>query len=271
MKTKKITGKTKFDKIMEINPDAGMILFEHGLHCVGCGMASVETLEQGCIAHGMGKKEIKELIDKLNKKKKNKTVNEKKPIKKIYLKIWKLAKPYYEKGRPMDIDHIKWMIQDALIVCQKEKIDDSLLLPLVILHDVGYGVGEKVYFNKDLKHKHMKIGAKIAKKILKKVKYPKEKIKKIVYYISVHDNWIFGDNEIYKKDIILGTFTDLDYIWMATPKGFPIFMKILNKNSKEMLEYLWTNEKLKNRSFVTKTTKKIYNNYVRDRKEEMKK
>lgn len=65
---KKITRKTKFNEIMEINSNAGKILFEYGLHCVGCGLASIETLEQGCKAHGMKKKEIDELIEKLNKK-----------------------------------------------------------------------------------------------------------------------------------------------------------------------------------------------------------
>lgn len=68
MAKKKITAKTKFDEILNINPEAGMILFEHGMHCVGCGMAAMETLEQGCAAHGMEKKEIKELIERLNKK-----------------------------------------------------------------------------------------------------------------------------------------------------------------------------------------------------------
>ncbi|MEN7982078.1 MAG: DUF1858 domain-containing protein [Nanoarchaeota archaeon] len=72
MKIKKITTKTKFDKIMEINPEAGMILFEYGMHCVGCGLASMETLEQGCLAHGMNKIEIKELVERLNGKKKDK-------------------------------------------------------------------------------------------------------------------------------------------------------------------------------------------------------
>lgn len=65
---KKITAKTKLGEIININPNAGMILFEEGMHCVGCGMASMETLEQGCLAHGMNKKEIKKLIEKLNKK-----------------------------------------------------------------------------------------------------------------------------------------------------------------------------------------------------------
>jgi len=49
-------------------------------------------------------------------------------MKNIYSKIWKLAKPYYEKGRPMDIDHIEWMMKDALLVSEKENLDDSLII-----------------------------------------------------------------------------------------------------------------------------------------------
>jgi hypothetical protein len=37
-------------------------------------------------------------------------------MKQIYREIWELAKPYYEKGRPMDIDHIRWMMKDAFLV-----------------------------------------------------------------------------------------------------------------------------------------------------------
>ena len=63
----KITPKTKLSKIMQINPDAVEFLFEAGMHCCGCPMARDETLEQGCMAHGMSKKEIDKLIEKLNK------------------------------------------------------------------------------------------------------------------------------------------------------------------------------------------------------------
>jgi hybrid cluster-associated redox disulfide protein len=61
----KITPKTKLKDLME-NEKAIGILFESGLHCIGCGMAMYETLEQGCLAHGMNKKQIDELIKKLN-------------------------------------------------------------------------------------------------------------------------------------------------------------------------------------------------------------
>ena len=92
---KKITAKTKFDEIMRINPDAGMILFEYGLHCVGCGLASVETLEQGCLAHGMSKKDVKELVERLNEKKekvKERKVEKKKGVKKVEKKVKKLPR-----------------------------------------------------------------------------------------------------------------------------------------------------------------------------------
>src|SRR3989338_850820 len=143
-------------------------------------------------------------------------------MKVIYSKIWQLAKPYYEKGRPMDIDHIQWMMKEAQYVCEQEKLDDSLLLPLVILHDIGYAkVPKNNPFNLNIRKAHMESGSKIAKSILVKVKYPKDKIKEIVYFVSVHDNWAFGDIEIYTKNKILGIFTDLDFIWIVTPKGFP--------------------------------------------------
>ena len=64
---KKITEKTKLSEIMKINPEAGAILFEEGLTCIGCPMSLQETLEQGCKAHGMSDKEIKKLVEKINK------------------------------------------------------------------------------------------------------------------------------------------------------------------------------------------------------------
>ncbi len=189
----------------------------------------------------------------------------------IYFKIWELAQPYYEKGRPMDIAHIKWMMRDAFLVCQIEKIDDSLLLPLVILHDVGYAkVPKDNISDLDLRKANMEEGAKIAKEILEKVDYPKDKVEKIVYYISVHDNWAFGDNEIYKNDKILAVFTDLDFIWMATEKGFVAVADNLKLNHKSMLEYLQNNPKLVERPLSTKMTEKLFANYIEERKEESK-
>ena len=66
-KSKNITGKTKLGEILKINPNAAETLFESGMGCIGCHMAAYETLEDGCKSHGMDKKEIEDLIKKLNK------------------------------------------------------------------------------------------------------------------------------------------------------------------------------------------------------------
>jgi hybrid cluster-associated redox disulfide protein len=62
-----ITKKTNINEIVEESPEAVGTLFEAGMMCVGCPMSEGESLEQGCKAHGMNDKEVKELVDKLNK------------------------------------------------------------------------------------------------------------------------------------------------------------------------------------------------------------
>ena len=61
----KITKKTIMSEILKENPESAELLVEAGMHCVGCPMAMQESLEEGCLAHGMNKKEIDELVEKL--------------------------------------------------------------------------------------------------------------------------------------------------------------------------------------------------------------
>lgn len=42
------------------------ILISSGMGCVGCPMAQMETLEQGCLAHGLTEEEINEILKKIN-------------------------------------------------------------------------------------------------------------------------------------------------------------------------------------------------------------
>ena len=65
---KVISKDMTFAEIMEKHPESVNVILESGLHCIGCGMAMYETLEQGCLAHGFSKKQIDNLIKKLNKK-----------------------------------------------------------------------------------------------------------------------------------------------------------------------------------------------------------
>lgn len=172
----------------------------------------------------------------------------------------------------MDIEHIEWMMEEAILICQKEELDDSLLLPLVILHDVGYSKIKNVkkanYYQSNIRREHMKTGKQIAIDILGKVNYPKKKIDQIAYYISIHDNWSFGEVELYINDRILGTFKDLDYLWIFTPKGFLAVKKVLHKTNKEMLAYLKTEPSPigGKKPFSTKTTQQLHDKYLNERK-----
>lgn len=47
----------------------------------------------------------------------------------VYLKIWGLAKVYYQNGRQYDINHIEWMMEKANEIADIEKVDKKLLLP----------------------------------------------------------------------------------------------------------------------------------------------
>ena len=48
-------------------PKAVPVMFKHGMHCIGCGMTAYESLEQGCLAHGMGEEEINKMVEEINK------------------------------------------------------------------------------------------------------------------------------------------------------------------------------------------------------------
>lgn len=82
----KITKEMTFQEILDKNPDAVMILLEKGMHCIGCGMAGFETLEQGAMVHGLNPDELVEEInnslDKTKKKKKKSKSIKKNKIKK---------------------------------------------------------------------------------------------------------------------------------------------------------------------------------------------
>ena len=67
-----ITKKAKISDIIEKHPELIRVLIEdYGLHCIGCQMAAFETLEQGATVHGMTKKEVEEMVKKLNSLLKN--------------------------------------------------------------------------------------------------------------------------------------------------------------------------------------------------------
>lgn len=62
-----ITKDMTLGEVVSKYPKAAEVMLKHGLHCVGCHVASYETVEEGASAHGFDKKQLKKLLDDMNK------------------------------------------------------------------------------------------------------------------------------------------------------------------------------------------------------------
>ena len=51
-------------EILKAKPNAGAVLLSHGMHCLGCSIATGESLEQAAEVHGM---DVDELLIEINK------------------------------------------------------------------------------------------------------------------------------------------------------------------------------------------------------------
>ena len=63
MEERKITKDTLIADIVELNPDSVEILQRYGMHCLGCALAHMETLEEAVNAHGA---DLEALLNELN-------------------------------------------------------------------------------------------------------------------------------------------------------------------------------------------------------------
>ena len=82
---------TMISNILLMDPEKAPLLTEimqeFGIHCVGCGASSFETLEQGVLGHGYTEKDLDKLITDLNKALETKGTKKKEPIKEDSFKI----------------------------------------------------------------------------------------------------------------------------------------------------------------------------------------
>lgn len=68
--SEKEEGKIELDKnmtiaeVLRVAPQAMEVFFKHGMHCMGCPVASGETIEQAAEVHGLDPDEIIKEIKK---------------------------------------------------------------------------------------------------------------------------------------------------------------------------------------------------------------
>ncbi len=138
-------------------------------------------------------------------------------MKKIFQKIWDLALPYQDQRD--DPGHAEVALHYAQLLVRYEKGDRDIILPAIILHDVGYSQipkerRMKIFDRKakrmerlGVQYEHQIEGILLALKILQEVDYPPEKIGEILQIISQHDTrkGFISKNE--------GLTRDADKLW----------------------------------------------------------
>ncbi len=59
-----ITKDMTIGEILQINPNVVPVLFDIGMHCIGCPSAQGETIEEAALVHGI---DADELVERINK------------------------------------------------------------------------------------------------------------------------------------------------------------------------------------------------------------
>ena len=135
-------------------------------------------------------------------------------LKDIYERIWDLARPYLNT-RKNDI-HTEISTDLAQLLLSQEGGDEDIVIPAIILHDVGWKkVPEDIQVKAfgptatmpEWNRVHEVEGARIAGDILRKVDYHEDKILEIQEIIKGHDS---RKDPISKNDSIV---KDADKLW----------------------------------------------------------
>lgn len=189
-------------------------------------------------------------------------------LEKKYQPIFKLAKPYYEKGRDKEGLHhlvVGWMMKNIL---REVDLDEEVMMASALLHDTGYSQikKEKIrnYSAKKGRHlaksvikEHMKYGAEIAEKILKKLNWQEDKVVRVCEIIAVHDGPAVN---IPLKTKEAKYLKEADILWMTTTEAF--WLDVKRRKRMEPNEWLkilterFTKDKNYTKYLTTKFAKK---------------
>ena len=157
----------------------------------------------------------------------------------IYKKIWNLARPYLNTRRN-DI-HTEISVDMAFKLIDSEGGEEEIVLPAIILHDVGWiKIPENLHLkafgpnakDPELNRRHEIEGVRIALKILQDVKYDQTKTAQILEIIEGHDS---RTESLSLNDRIV---KDADKLWRYTKSGVEIDVERFGETLEEGLNRL---------------------------------
>lgn len=141
----------------------------------------------------------------------------------IHRKIYEQAKPFLRTRK--NIIHTQIALRYALKLLKEEKGDDKIVIPGILLHDVGWKMIPEalqlsafgpIVSDPRLRRKHELEGAKIARTILENLHYSPTRVKKICDIIRGHDS---RKRPISWNDRIV---KDSDKLWRYSRKGMSV-------------------------------------------------
>ena len=187
-------------------------------------------------------------------------------IKPIHQKILERAKPFLRTRK--NLIHTQIALRYALRLLKKEEGDEEVVIPAILLHDVGWKViPEPLQLtafgpnrsNPKLTRVHEREGARIAKSILEKLHYPSQKIEEICQIINGHDS---RKRPISWNDRVV---KDADKLSRYSRKGTAVDLDRFHIPRREYLIFL---EAIINSWFLTRTGREVARSEILLRKKE---
>ena len=129
----------------------------------------------------------------------------------FYQELKEKIQPYFEKTGSHSFEHTERIYNLAIHIAKSEKVDIDVIKTSALLHDIARKKQD------ECKEKicHAEEGAKMAKKILKKVNFPKNKIASVCHAIALH-RYSKRLNAETKEDEILQDADRLDALGAIT-------------------------------------------------------
>jgi HD superfamily phosphodiesterase len=183
-------------------------------------------------------------------------------MKAVFRTIWELAKPYLETRD--NNTHTRISIEYAYDLLRKEGGDQDIVIPAIILHDVGWSkipahLHSKSFGPKathpELNRLHEIEGAKIAEYILEKVGYDPTQVQQISRIIQSHDSSSepFNLNDKLVKDA--------DRLFRYSKEGIHLCMELFCLTYQEELNRVRSNLEI---WLFTTSAKKIARERIKD-------
>jgi len=185
--------------------------------------------------------------------------------------LWAQAVVFLEQGRPGDLDHTRAVVANGRILLAKEGGNPRVVIPALILHDVGWGrvdfsdfINAPAEAKRDVEsvHMHMRYGAQIASDILSNIRWDDEAIRKITSIIAVHD---IPEKVLALDDLDATLVFEADWLDKYVPERQNRYFDVVPNRTelKEIKEYFKAN---RSRWFRTRTSRELLDQIISRRK-----